>query len=260
MSDTNNLRERIAGELNLRRDNFLPGQPSLSVGLVINREINSAIQHYEIARFRWNEVRESAIATTVSGTEVYSLPASLVRLDTLKVTFGSTRFYLKSVNWEEIEARVRETTAQGMPRDYAVYGNVIRLHPIPNGAFSLNGSYIQRVRPTSLTPSYCSLIVMGGATLTATTTASHNNRLDGWTTDGGELVRARASAAVKIKYLDNDAQKVEMAGLSQAGLPFLSVIERLAFDRVALERSDIYSLEPRVPPVPSVEIPSRPKT
>lgn len=250
MSDTNSLRQVIADQLERQPSDFI-GSPSLSVGYVINREINHAIQHYESTRFRWNEVREAAIATTVSGTEAYSLPADLVRLDTLKVILSATRFRLNPVPWEDIEDRARESGAQGLPQDYVIYGNMVRVWPVPNASLSMVGSYIRRFRPTSLTGSYCLLIVMGGASLSATTTASHNNRLNGWTTDGAELIRERAAAAVEIKYFHNQESRIEAGALAQAGLPFLSVLERHAFDRVALEREDIYKLVSSVPPRPA---------
>lgn len=241
MSDTNALRQRIAGELLLRPENLVAfkGLPTLTFARAINHEINSAIRHYESTRFRWNETRESEFATTVSGTRVYSLPASLVRLDTLKVIYSTSYIPIHLRTWEEIEERDRRVTAaDGVPTTAALYGNILRLYPVPNGAYTLVGSYIFRVRPTSLTASYCAIIAMGGGSLTATSTASHNNRLDGWTTDGEELVRARALAGVEINYLKNERALVEMGMLAQAREPYLSVREQQAFTRLADEAQD----------------------
>ena len=77
MSDTNALRLRIADELD-RQPADIIGSPSLSVGYAINREINSAIRHYESSRFRWNETRESEWVSTVSGTRTYALPSGFI--------------------------------------------------------------------------------------------------------------------------------------------------------------------------------------
>lgn len=239
--DTNNLRLRIAQELE-RQPSDIIGSPSLSVGLVINREINSAIQHYESTRFRWNEVREEEFATTSSGSRTVSLPASIVKMDTLKLIDSDAYIPLRKLTWDQIEMKDRQVTASdGAPTEYAVYGNVLRLYPVPDTTYTLVGSYIRRYRPTSLTGSYCAIAVMGGGSLTATSTASHNNHLDGWTTDGEELVRARAVAGVEINYLKVESAIAEMRGIALNGQSFLSVREKFAFERMAQETAELHS-------------------
>lgn len=236
--DTVALRARIADELN-RQASDIVGSPSLSVGLIVNREINSAIQHYESTRFRWNERREHEFATTVANTRAYSLPASFVKMDSLKLIYSGGYIGLASKTWDQIEEQDRRVTGSpGLPKDYVIYGNVARLYPVPNGAYTLVGSYIQRVRPTSLTGSYCAIVTMGGASLTATTTASHNSQLNGWTTDGEELIRARAKASLRIRYFREDGAIAEMAGLQATRETFLSVEERVAYERLADETND----------------------
>ncbi len=238
MTDTNNLRARIAEELE-REPSDIIGSPSLSVGLVINREINNAIRHYESTRFRWNETRESEFATTVSGTRTVALPANLVRMDTLKVIYSATYIPLNRRTWDYIEEQDRLVTgAPGVPADYVIYGNILRLYPVPNQALTLVGSFIHRVRPTSLSGSYCAVVTMGGGSMTATSSASHINRLDGWTTDGEELIRARAVAAIEINYLKNETAKIEMGGLAAAREAFLSVREKQAYERLVDEAQD----------------------
>lgn len=236
MSDTNKLRQRIADELN-RQSSDIISSPSLSVGLIVNREINAAIAHYETTRFRWNEVREAALATTVSGTRIYSLTANFLSMDSLKVVYSGGYTSLTKRTYEYIENEDRRVSGStGVPQDYVIYGNVLRLYPVPNGAYSLVASYIRRFPPTSLTPSYCAAIPMGGSsTLTPTTSASHNNRLNGWTTDGEELIRERAKAGCRIRYFYEEAALLEMASLQSAREPYLSVGEKIAFERLAAE-------------------------
>ena len=241
MSDTNALRQRIAEELGLRPANLLDWQGSnITVAYAVNREINSAIKHYESTRFRWNEVREATLATTVSGTRIYSLPAALVRLDTLKIIHSGAYIFMRPKTWEEIEERDTQVTgSQGTPYEYAIYGNVLRLYPVPNAARTLIASYIRRYGPTSLTLSFCSVTTMGGGSLTATLTGSHNNRMDGWTTDGEELIRARACAAIRINYLKDAAAVAEMSRLTRDS--FMSFREKIAFERLADEANDLQS-------------------
>jgi hypothetical protein len=239
VTDTSQLRTRIADELNRQQSDII-GSPSLSLGLVIVREINSAVKHHESTRFRWNETKEDEWATTASGERIYALPGKIVKMDTLKVKYSNSYIELRKRTWDYIDTRDRLVTgAQGVPFEYAIYGNVLRVYPTPNGAYTLVGSYMRRTLPTSLTGSYTGIITMGGASLTVTSTASHNNRLNGWTTDGEELIRARALASVQIFYLKDEQAKMEMSLLTQARLPFLSVRERQAFERLADETQDL---------------------
>jgi len=242
VSDTNALRLRIAEELN-RQPSDLIGSPFLSVGLVINREINNAIKHYESTRFRWNEVREQTLFTTVSGQRTYSLPADFIRMDTLKLIYNNAYIPLKKRTWEEIESLDRQVTvATGVPNRFTIYGNVVRLYSVPNQALTAIGSYIRRDRPTSLSGSFCSVIAFAGSSsLTATSTASHNNQLNGWTTDGEELIRSRAKASVQIKYLYDEGAIAEMRQLRLTREPYLSIPERLAYERLADETNDALS-------------------
>ena len=241
MSDTNNLRARIAEELN-RQPSDIIGTPSLSMGYVINREINSAIQHYESNRFRWNEVREDEFATTTQGQRTYSLPATFISMDTLKVIDSDYYVLCTKRTWGYIENQDRDIdTAEGTPDSYAFYGNVLRVYPVPNDALTLVGSYIQRFPPTSLTGSFCSVITMGGGSFTATATASHNNRLNGWYTDGEALIRHRAVATIEINYLKNIDFITEKRQLSAMNKPFLSINEMNAYDRLIDETKDFQS-------------------
>jgi hypothetical protein len=221
--DTNALRARIADEL---------GRTDLAAQT--NREINGAIQHYESTRFRWNEEREATITTTVSGTRTYALPAAFISFDSLKVVRSGSFIPLRKITWEEMEeGDLTVTGARGVPTEYVVYGNVLRLFPVPNAALTLVGSYIRRFGLTSLTGSFCL-----SQTMTPTTTASHNNRRNGWTIDGEELLRARAKAAVRINYIYDEAAIKEHHLLLQSREPYLSVYERLVFERLADETSD----------------------
>lgn len=238
MSNTEALRQRIADELE-REPSDIIGSPSLSVGYVINREINSAIRHYESSRFRWNETRESEWVTTSSGTRTYALPAGFIRMDTLKLKYNNAYITLHPRVWDDLEERDRQVTgASGIPYEYAIYGNILRVYPIPNQSLTLVGSFLTRTRPTSLSGSYCAVVTMGGSSMTATSTASHNNRMDGWTTDGEELIRARAAAAVSINYLRDQDAIGEMRGLLAMREPYLSIRERLAYERLSDEAQD----------------------
>ena len=72
MTDYNTMRTRIGDELN-RTDE--------TTRAWINREINAAIAHYESMRTRWNEVQDWTVATTVSGTRLYSVTSDFIKMD-----------------------------------------------------------------------------------------------------------------------------------------------------------------------------------
>lgn len=243
MSDTNAMRTRIASELNRSlTDNF--GNSGETFATAVNREINAAIKHYESTRFRWNEIRESEFATTVAGTRTYSLPADFLAMDTLKIVYSGNYQMLKRDRWGNIEEMdvVANGSSRGVPDSYAIYGNILRLFSVPNGAYTMVASYIQRPFPTSLTGSYTTVIpVAGSYSLTVTTTASHNNRTNGWMQDGDPLIRARAKASILVNYLGNETAISEMRQLQAQGDSYLSVMEKIAFERMADETFDMLS-------------------
>lgn len=239
MSSTNDMRVRIASELNRAlSDGF--GNSGETVATAINRCINAAIQHYESTRFRWNEVRESEFATTVAGTRNVSLPANFISMDTLKLVYSGGYQKVTKRSWEEIDTKdTRVSGSSGIPSEYTIYGNVLRLNPTPNAALTLVASFIKRELPTSCTGSYTAVIPIGSSySLTVTSTASHNNRINGWFTDGEALIRARAKADMLINYIKKPEAIAEMQGVVSRREPYLSVQEGLAYERLADETSD----------------------
>lgn len=233
MTSTNMMRTRIADELN-RRPGDIIGSPSLSVGLVINREINNAIKHYESMRVWWTEVRDWFIGSTVDGTRYYSLTADFLQMDSVVIHYNSSKWPLTRRSWADIEDKDRSVdSVKGTPQDYVIFANQMRLFPTPNGAYSLIGSYIKRTYPTSLTGSYTNT-----TSHSPTTTASHNNRLGGWYEHGEELIRQRAKAAVQINYLRDTNARTEMAILQSQGQDFLSMMEKQAHAQLSDEVKD----------------------
>lgn len=240
MSTTDVLRARIASELNRPLTGSF-GNSGETFAIVVNREINAAIRHYQSQPFRWNQVMNSETNTTVSGTRSYSLPADFLSMTTLKLIYNGNYIPVKRASFEWIDARDTKVTAfTGIPTRYAIYSNILRLFPAPNGAYTLVASYTKRFLPTSVTGSYTAVIpVAGSYTMTVTTTASHNNRLNGWTTDGSALIRARATAAIKINYLKNTQAIAEFEGILSRREPYLCAAEAVAYQQLVDETFDI---------------------
>jgi len=236
MSDTALLRTRIADELN-RQPSEIIGSPSLSVGLVINREINSALKHYESMRTSWSERKDVFLDETVSGTRYYSLSTSLVRfvkIDSVKVEYNNSYITLSPRSWTEIEEMDRQIDGSlGIPQNYVVYDKQLRMYPVPNQSMSILVSYLERPLQTSLTGSFT-----GTGSSTPTSTASHNNRLGGWYEHGADLLKERVVASIRISYLRDKDARTEMGLMKSRGLDFLSSREHDAYIALRDETND----------------------
>ena len=208
MPSLQTMRERIADELN-RSD----------LSAEIDRQINSAVRHYESTRMRWNEVRDWVVATTVPGARYYSLTSDFLRFDSLKIARSGNYVDLRPRTWKSIEDRDSQVTAStGVPSDYVVYADQLRIYPAPDSSMTLIGSYIQRATTTTLTASSSG----------------------GWLayTGGEELIRARAVAGVRVDRLRQPQALAEMAQLAAQGKMFLSIKEGIAYAALVDERND----------------------
>lgn len=243
--DTNYLRTRVASELNRSlADAF--GNANETFAQCVNRAINQAISHYESQPFRWNQVRRFEWAATVAYTGEYTLPANFLSMTRLEITHSGRYVEIPRRTLEEID-RINDMPSASLtgistalPSFYAIDGNVAILAPPPNAAKSLAASYIKRYLPTSCTDSTTTKLVFAGSlTVTPTTTTSHKNRLNGWTTDADDLICARAKAIIRIDYLNDTAAIQEMSIIASKGEDFLSAAEMQAYSMLADERFDM---------------------
>lgn len=242
MGSTNDLRVRIGSELNRALSDSY-GNAGESIATIINREINAAIAHYESNTFRWNHVRRSEFATATAGAQSVSLPADFIAMTRLEIIYSNQFFDIPKASVDEANTlNYRPSmTANSVPIPvrHAIDGNLLILAPPTNATRTLAASYIKRFLPTSLTGSYTTEIAVAGSySITVTTTASHNSRMNGWTTDGEQLIRARAKAAVLINYLKKPEAIQEAAGIALRGESFLSVQEMNAYKGLADETFD----------------------
>ncbi len=158
-------------------------------------EINSAIRHYSTRRFWFLEAR--ATVNTVDSQEFYTLPGDFMDIDSLVITVNSWTYSLIQRTYQALEDWfVQASTFTGYPTDFAIYDQQLRLYPVPNGAYQMTLSYLQRLEDLSAT-------------------ASTNS----WMTEGEELIRARAESRLYVnRYRDFEAaqamQMVENDALS----------------------------------------------
>lgn len=242
LSDTNALRDRIASELNRAlSDPF--GNAGELFAHAVNREINAAIFHYESQPFRWNQVRRSEWATTTAYSPNVTLPNDFIFMRKVEIIYNGRYYNIPKCGIDEIDCINHSPSltaySTSIPAKHAIEGDVLILAPPANAARTLAGTYIKRFLPTSVTDSTTTKIVFAGShTITVTTTTSHKNRLNGWTTDGEELIRARAKAALRINYLSDADAIQEMAVIASRGEPFLSALEMFAYKSLADETFD----------------------
>jgi len=196
------MRSRIADEL-ARSD----------MTTEINRQINSAIKHYESMRTRFNEIQDFFIATTTSGQRYETLTGSatiVIGIDTVRLIYSGSRISLgqKSLAWIE-DHDVMDTAISGVPYYYTMQGERIRLFPAPNGTYSLFANGIRRFSELSA-----------------------DADTNGWMTFGEELIRARAVAAVRVQRLKVPWAMEEYRGLAGR---YYSLAEKCAHQAFADE-------------------------
>lgn len=166
------LRNKICSDLNRMTD----GDMTASV----EDEIRVSIKSYEKERFRFLE--ERATASTVDGEEFVALPSNFRDMDSLKITVGTNSYTLTEQSYTTLEAWASSAN-EGQPTDYAIYGEQIRLYPIPNDAYTLTMSYYKELDE-----------------LTAT------NSGNAWTNDGQLLIRSTTLQTLySLQIKDYDA-------------------------------------------------------
>lgn len=209
MSEFTDMRSRIADELN-RSD----------LTTEIDRQINSAVRHYESTRMRWNEVKDWNVGTTAAGQRYYSLTIDFIRFDSLKIIRNGNYVSLTPKTFDWIDQRdTRDTPIQSVPSVYTVYGDLLRIYPTADSSMTMLGAYLKRAQPANESLTACS-----------STTWLH-------LTGGEELIRARAVAGVRIDRLRQRDALLEAAMLAQSRESFLSIKESVAHLSLISERN-----------------------
>ena len=146
-----------------------------------------AIRHYD--RKSWWFQEGSATFSTTASVELYPLASNFREMEYVEAKYPGD-------NWQEVvrcdfpslKRKLQGVTVTGYPDEYAIYDNALYLGYAPNGSYQVRYYY--------------------NKTLTDLTANASN----AWTTDGEELIRARAAKKVAMDVL-HDA---ELAGLFEA--------------------------------------------
>lgn len=171
------LQQKIADDLN-RSD----------LTTQIQAAILAAVELHEAERFWFNELRQTSAFTTVQGQEFYTsadsaLIASMKQLDAVTITVSGNRYPLTKRTYGLLEALSSTTTSRGQPCDYAIYGEGLRLWPIPDGAYAVALSGLRQF-----------------------TALSGDTDENPWTTEAFELIRAQAKEDLNLNVLKDDAE------------------------------------------------------
>lgn len=184
MSNYGDLQDLIADDIN-RTD--LTDQ--------IRNEIKRAISHYSMYRFGFNETAR-IVLTTASQAYVSASLSDVIALDDLFITIGSrdVRMTPRPLS-EVVECR---PTSNGTPFDYAWHQNRIELEIPASDAFSLT-AYIHYELPE----------------------LSDDTDQDGWTSQGQDLIRARAEKILYANVLKDKEKAATAAALEKESLSAL---------------------------------------
>jgi hypothetical protein len=145
--------------------------------------VNDAIKQFEGQRFAFNERRYQIL--TVAAQEYYDLITPtlltsagdavgtgemLLELDDITVTVNSQPYRLCPRTQQGIN-EWQTTTYQGQPADYTLYGQQLRIWPLPDAAYTLNLNGLARLSPKPL---------------------SADADTNAWMTEGEVLIRSHA--------------------------------------------------------------------
>jgi len=209
VSEFTDMRDRIADELN-RSD----------LTAEIDRQINSAVRHYETTRMRWNEVKDWNVGTTSAGQRYYSLTLDFLQFDALKIIRNGNYVDLRPKTFEWIDKRdTRDTPIQSVPSVYTVYNDQLRNYPTADSSMTMLGAYLKRAQPSN-----------EPLTASSSSTWLHIH-------GGEELIRARAVAGIRIDRLRQAPAMMEAALLAQNRESFLSNKESVAHLALIAERN-----------------------
>tara|TARA_R100001530_G_C4320833_1_gene155734 strand:- start:3410 stop:4060 length:651 start_codon:yes stop_codon:yes gene_type:complete len=137
--------------VNLRtkcRDEFVKIDPNSKVWSadVLDSYINRGYtQTQKDGNYQWRENQASTTATSVSGTQEYSLPSDFIRLKLLRYNGDQ----LEKVDYMSLLIE-NSTMPTGKPYQYYLYGGNYGLYPTPNDAQTIDIYYL-KLLPTITT-------------------------------------------------------------------------------------------------------------
>ena len=178
------MQARIAFET-MRGD--LSTNTVLTATSAVQLAIQDSIKQYEGDRFYFSD-KAYASWPTVIDQETYStsdagFPADLVEIDALTIIYGSQRWRVRQVEWDEIEFWQNGTSKGSPASHFAYYQQKIRLYPIPTAVNTLNLAYWQS--PAAV---------------------SADGDVGPWMNDAEELIRSSAKRRLFMTVVPNEQE------------------------------------------------------
>ena len=165
----------------------------------ISLAVHSAIRFYEAEHNYLAEVR--ATAPTEIAQQYYSMPDDFVELDALNVTVNLHTYPVNIRTPQWMDAHYDSvSTYTGAPVDASIYGQELRLQPVPDATYTLEMAYRYTIAPPL--------------------SASDSNV---WTNQLQDLVRSRAKWDVFLNTMQ-DPERAQ--GQKQAEMEAFDMAER----------------------------------
>ena len=175
----------------------------------IKNAINDAIELQEGERYKFNEKRYTLL--TVAAQEYYDLTEptllasdgsalddgeTLLEIDDIYTTISNNPYRLCPRTQQHIN-EWQSTSYQGQPADYTIYGQQLRIWPIPDQAYTLTLMGLARLGSNPL---------------------SGDNDTNAWMTDGAAIIRAQAKMLLYRDIIrDTDGYNLAQQQLVEAG-------------------------------------------
>jgi len=142
------LQQQIADELGDRQDLLAPLSDSALALSPIQNAIQSAIAKWEREPFYFNEYYAINLFNTVADQEFYSVDdnpaiATMPKITKIHIIVNNNRYTIYPRTWSYLEdISVNPSVVTSIPVDYAYFAEMVRLYPIPDGAYAitLNGN------------------------------------------------------------------------------------------------------------------------
>lgn len=171
----------------------------------LNKAINRAIKFWEGERFMFNEGRFAF--ETLDGQEYYGLTTPegnmVLEIDSITCTVNNYPYPLvgRTQQWFDTHQAL-PSQYKGQPESYAIYGNLIRLFPVPDNAGPNDGAYE---------------IVISSLARLAPVPLVNDNDTNAWLTEGEDLIREQAKVYIYRDLLrDADGAALAKDALTEA--------------------------------------------
>jgi hypothetical protein len=183
MANLGDLKKRIISET--LRDDLADDMANQFVVI-----IQKSIDYYAANRWWFNE--KAATVNTVAGSRFAALPADFRYLDEAWLQVGGVAFPLRILQATEVDQLYASSSTGGQPTDAAILGTNLYLWPMTQTVYPVLLRYVADVSPPL--------------------DYTNDNSANFWTTEGQDLIVARAKLRLYRDYLSVSLQDPRVIG------------------------------------------------